>query len=173
MQNVTNARYGNRALTLESTAQTGWTLIELLVVITLIAILSSMAISKFNSSRSFEEWGFSDKTLSALNYAHKLSTSGGCDTRVQMTASNLTISQWSSCKPSSHSGTTTPVTNPQGRGDFELTKPTGFTTGTLDIYFDSLGRPHDTSTTNPIDAAISLSIGNRTLIIEPETGYVH
>jgi hypothetical protein len=51
--------------------------------------------------------------------------------------------------------------------------PASVTSSTLDIYFDAVGVPYQHADDSILSDSLSLSVGDRTLIIEPETGFVH
>ena len=73
-----------------SSAQ-GVTLIELIVVLLLIGILSAYVASRFFSTSSFDQAGFTQQSLSSIRYAQKLAIASGCDVRLTFTATSITL----------------------------------------------------------------------------------
>ena len=151
----------------------GVTLVEMVVVMVIVGILAVTGLSRFNSASSFHERGYADETLAAIHYAHRLATSGGCHTRVQLSSGNLSVARWPTCIPSDHSVASITIDHPNNSGTFTRPVPAGLTTGSIDIYFDGRGRPHNTGSENLLTTAAVLSIGGRSLSIEPETGYAY
>ena len=148
----------------------GFTLVELIVTIAILGVIATIAGSKFFSSSSFNEMGFSDTAANSFKYAHKLAIATGCETRAQITATSIALYQRaSSCTSGSF---TRQVTKPGG-GDFLEPVPPGVAVSTLDIYFDSTGRPYSHASGSVLMSAVSFNVGSRSVTIEAETGYVH
>lgn len=153
--------------------QAGFTLTELIIVLTILGILSTVGISKFSSTSSFRERGFTDETLTSIRYAHKLATSSGCHVRVTLNSTQLSIARWSACKPSDHSTSTTLLRHPKNSGDFSNAVPSGLSVSALDLYFDGTGKPFVTSTESAYSSVTNITIGSNTITLEPETGFTH
>lgn len=157
--------------------KTGFTLIELVTVITLIGIVSVFAVSRFFSRSDFDERGFYELSIQAVRYAQKAAIASGCDVRVQFTSSGYALHEWingGSCAANSGGAGLTLLQRP-GSGSYSDSAPTGVSVSpdTM-VYFDSIGRPRKTSGTfgELISSATIVTIGSRTLSIEPETGFV-
>ncbi len=148
-------------------------MVELVLVIMIMGVVSVTALSRFTSQTTFDERGFTDTTLAAVHYGHRLATVGGCDLRVQLSGGNLTLSRWSDCVPADHSAATIAINHPDNLGTFVRAIPSGVVTGDLDIYFDGRGRPYNTATATLTTISTTVSIGATTLTIQPETGYAH
>ena len=57
--------------------------------------------------------------------------------------------------------------------DYTGMTPSGTTVSPLNLYFDPTGRPRNAGTGTLLTLVSSISIGAATILIEPETGYVH
>lgn len=151
--------------------QLGVTLVELVVVLVIIGVVAGVGGARFFSAPGFAARGFADETLASLRHAHKLALASGCDVRLQMSASELVLSRWSSCQPASHGGNTTVFARPAGGGDYRSEIPAGISATAFDLYFDAEGEPHDRASGNPLSATLNLSIGSHSLSLAAETGY--
>ena len=151
--------------------QTGFTMVELVVVLVIIGILSSVGLSRFSSINSFYERGFTDETLTAIRYAQRLATTSGCHVRVSLNSNNLQISRWPSCKPTNHTVGTILLRNPKNTGTFSNPVPTGTPISNIDFYFDGSGKPFGSISESPLTSTTNITIGSRTIKLEPETGF--
>ena len=148
---------------------TGFTIIELIVTIVILAIIAVVAGSKFFGTSKFQEMGFADAVANGLRYAHKMAIATGCDTRAQITASNITLFQRATnCTTGNF---TRNVSKPGGNIWIE-TVPGGLSVSSLDIYFDNKGKPFFTSSAAEVSGVQSVTVGSRTISVEPETGFV-
>ncbi len=150
--------------------QRGFTVVELVVVILLIGILSANTIPRFFSLNQFDEMGFADAVLSATRYAQKLALASRCDTRVRVHPGGYELRQRAT---SCTLGSFTRSVARAGGTVWDDPVPSGVTVGVLDVYFDAQGRPRDASSGTLYGSAQSVSVGTRTITIEPTTGYVH
>ncbi len=157
----------------QNNKQTGFTMVELVVVLVIIGILSSVGLSRFSSTNSFHERGFTDESLTAIRYAHRLATSSGCHVQVSLDNNNLQISRWSSCKPADHSLATSLLRHPKNTGDFSNPVPGGTVLTNTNFYFDGTGKPFDTSSESALTTVTNISIGSHLIKLEPETGFSH
>jgi prepilin-type N-terminal cleavage/methylation domain-containing protein len=153
--------------------QKGFTFIELIIVLTILGLLSSVGLSKFSSTSSFKERGFTDGTLTSFRYAHKLANTSGCHVSVVLNNTNLKLSRWPACKPADHSVVTSLIRNPNNSGGFSNATPTGILVSSIDFYFDGTGKPFTTSSESALTSVTNISIGSRTIKLEPETGFTH
>ena len=152
----------------------GFTAVELMLVILIVGILGTVGVSRFFGKQAFDELAFFDESLAAARYAHKLALATRCDVLVDFDSSGFSIEQWSICSPASHSGPTTAVRHPSSKsGGFVSTAPANITVSAATFYYDGFGRPRDVSTGAPITSVTTVSVGSRTLEIEPETGFTH
>ncbi len=153
------------------TAQRGFTLIELVVVLLLVGVLMAVGMPRFFNQLTFLEWGFSDELGEALRFGQKLAVATGCDTQVTITAGGYQLNQRVNC---SSGAFTLPVQLPGSDGTgYQGAAPGGVTLAATTLYFDTLGRPRDSSSGNLLTASTSVTVGSRSLTVEPQTGYVH
>lgn len=159
----------------EGRAQCGYTLTELVLVIVIIGIMAALAGPRFFSADVFKARGFNDEALAAVRYAQKLAMASGCDIRVDFDGAGFSLGRWATadCQASA-AGTIDPVLQPGG-GDFSDRAPSGVALGSAVFYFDGIGRPRVAATGGsfgqPLSSAIDITIGTRTLRVEPETGF--
>jgi MSHA pilin protein MshC len=155
-------------------SQNGMTLIELVTVILVIGILSVIAVPRFFSSTAFDASGFFQISLANVRYAQKLALTSGCDIRVSIDATGVQLNQWNDGTACT-AGVSAPmiVTRPGSSDAIAETPPDGVTiTGSVLIYFDAIGRPHDAGSGILLTVPSNVVIGGRTLTIENETGYI-
>lgn len=148
----------------------GFTLIELTLVIVIIGILSVVVVPKFASVNVFSQRTYFDEVLSSIRYAQKIAVGMGCEVRVSITSSSLTLNLRANCR----SGNFTQGVRDPANFSSTFTKfaPTGIAlaSGSLPIYFDRLGRAHNSG---GAIANASLTVGSRTIQIIGETGYTY
>ncbi len=151
--------------------KTGFTIIELVIVIVIIGVVSAVTAPRFFKLQNFEERGYYDEVIAAIRYAHKAAMATGCNYSVSVNSSGYEIRKHSSCS----SGTFSSIMNP-ATGD-----PSGYTentpsglgiTGSLSFYYDNHGQPYNLAGTK-IGSVNSITIGSRTLQVEPYTGFIH
>jgi MSHA pilin protein MshC len=150
--------------------EAGYTAVELVVVMVLVGILAANALPRFVSASRFEAMGFQDAVVNALRYAQKIALASRCDTRVQIGASGYAI--WQRAAGCTSGAFTRPVTRP-GAGNWSASTPAGVAVGTLDLFFDARGRPHDVASGAVYTAPQAVTVGARTVTVESVTGYTH
>ena len=155
-----------------SRANQGFTLVELIVTIIILGILATVAGPKFFGKKSYNSLGFSQMLVTSVHYAQKRAMSSGCNIRLQLTIDHLKLFRGvSSCKDTVMSALISKVTGE----DFIEDVPAGLSVETMDIFFDSRGRPNEYASASLISAAkiINIDSGKRQLTIEAETGFAY
>lgn len=148
------------------------TLVETVAVIAIVGILAAIAAPRLFDARHFEARSDAEQAAAAIALARVIAAASGCDTRVASGGATLTVSQWSACNPASHAGSTTPMAAPGG-GTLAVNAASGSGFSAADLYFDGLGRPRDRASAAALTAPTDITVGTRTVRIEPQTGYVH
>jgi MSHA pilin protein MshC len=144
--------------------------VELVVVMLLIGILAVNALPHFFSAGRFEEMGFAETTRSSLLYARKLALASRCDTRVNIDAGGYQL--WQRATGCGSGSFTRPVLRPNGR-NWAASAPNGIAVSSLDVFFDPAGRPRDHATSMLLASARTVTIGSRSVTLEPVTGFAH
>ncbi len=147
----------------------GFTLIELVVVLIVAGVLAAVGASRFFVLKDFQDRGFHDATLAAVRYAQKVAVASGCDVEVRIGGGGFALDERSGC---TGGGFSVPVRRPGSGGAFAASAPSGVTVGTLDFYYDALGRPHAPGGA-PLSAPATVTVGAGTITVERETGFVH
>jgi len=149
----------------------GFTLIELVMTLLLIGILAVYAAPKLDIS-FFRNTNFFLQAISSIRFAQKQAIASGCHVEINIALSNCSVS-WSNPGDVNCPTDGDAIDNPaSGNSNFcdgstPSTNPTGG-----NFRFDSIGRPMDTSN-NLLTAAQNIVIGDRTILVEAETGYTH
>jgi MSHA pilin protein MshC len=135
--------------------QYGFTLMELIVVIVLLGILAAFAYPRLNLL-GYQQAGFFQQSLAAIRYAQQQAIANGCDVTVDISSGGCFLSLAGTCpQPGA-------IVNPaRGVNNFcSDSVPAG--SPNANIVFDKIGRP---------GGDLNISIGTRTIAVEPETGY--
>lgn len=77
--------------------QHGFTLVELILVIVVLGILAAVVGPRFFDRRVFDERLHYEESLAALRYAQKRAIASGCPVRVQVAASEYSLSFAAAC----------------------------------------------------------------------------
>lgn len=147
----------------------GFSLVELLVIIILLSILSVIVLPRLFNKSTFDEAGFHLDLLSALRYAQKNAIATGCDVQATISAATRSYAlnyRSGGTNTSCGSGAfSDPVLHPQAQGNFAGTAAADVVlSNDLTVVFNSAGSPSTGGT---------VSIGTKTITVEPVTGYVH
>ncbi|MCG8383623.1 MAG: type II secretion system GspH family protein [Gammaproteobacteria bacterium] len=155
-------------------AKAGFTLVELVVVMIIVGVLATVSVPKFFSTAAFSERGFTAEVMTVIRFAQNLSSTTGCDIRMVTLGNEIVLQHWNSCIPADHaSGPYQAVKHPSGGQAYRKAAPSGLALPTVDVYFDNLGKPYDSSTSGLLTTPLDLNIGSRTIRIEPHSGFSH
>ena len=149
--------------------QSGYTATELVVVMVVLGVLAASTLPRFFSASGFDEMGYTDSVVSAMRYAQKLAIASRCDTRVSLDSSGYALFQRAT---DCGTGNLTRIVNRPGGGAWAGTTPAGLSVGTLDVYFDAWGRPHDAASGSLLGSVQTINVGSRTVTLQPTSGYV-
>ncbi len=148
----------------------GFSLLELILVIIVISALIAIAVPRFTSQDRIAQHSFSQQIIVALRYAQKLAISSGCEIQVNVNpaTNSFTVNRRSggsatNCGASGNAFTDA-VASPAGSGSFAGTAPNNVDISSgLTVIFNSLGVP---------SAGGAIAVGNQTITVEANTGYV-
>jgi MSHA pilin protein MshC len=171
--------------------QRGFTMVELIVVMVLIGILGAIGAVRFFDRTGFDADAFTEQTRSMLRYAQKVAIARNSEVSVRLDGGSVALCLGPDANCDSDHQVIAPV---GGNSGSDATRahcgnaanwycqgaPDGVSytlAGAAKFFFyDALGRPH--SADGPLgQAGLTLTIGGdgvtRTVLVEPETGYVH
>lgn len=154
-------------------------MVELVITILIAGILAVAVVPRFFTASVFEARGFYDLTLATLRDAHKTAIAQRRAVYVNLNATNGQITLcYANTFPCST--VTNQLYRPTGEISYVVTAPSDVTLSpSATFYFDSLGRPYNSTDTVPVSTFATLTItitggdATRTLTLEQESGYVH
>jgi prepilin-type N-terminal cleavage/methylation domain-containing protein len=155
--------------------QSGFTLIELVMVIIILGILAATAIPRFLDRSVTDERFFYEDTLAGLRHAHKLALSSGCAVQFEFDADGFELLQNDQAcfNAASSADYSLNVYRPSGEDNYHVTNlPDGVFLGstTNTLIFNSEGQV--TSDGSSVINSTTVTVGDRTILIEGETGFV-
>jgi MSHA pilin protein MshC len=140
----------------------GFTIVELVVVVLITGILSVSVAPRFFGANSYENRKATDDLISALRYSQQLAMNSGGDIQLILTPTNFTVQR-------SGGGN---LRSPDGHIPYTTTFPTSITAVAESVYYNGLGQPINISGI-PLTVNVPLAIGNSSITVEADTGYVH
>lgn len=154
-------------------ASRGYTLVELVSVLVIAGILAAVASPRFFSYDTFKIAGFAEELRAGLRHAQTVAMASGCDTRATLSNAAFTLERWhggTDCND--HGGATSVIARPGG-GSYQSTVPAGVAVSTASVWFDAMGRPHDSLTGAPRASDLELTVGGtETVTVNAESGFV-
>ncbi len=151
-------------------AHRGFTLLELVVTLSILGVLAAVALPRFFATDRFAAMGHADAVLSAVRFAQRTAVATGCDTRIRVGADGFDL--WQRATSCTAGDFTRALARPGGE-HWSGHTPAGVSSGALDLYFDSGGRPWQTTTGQPLRSVQTVTIGDLVLRVEPVTGFAH
>ena len=152
--------------------QKGFTLIELISVVILLSILGVAAFARLGDMKGYESTAFFNDTVSALQYAQKLSMSTGCRVQVTLTATSYALHQGAAGCGDLTYPYTLPVANPANRNtDYQANAPAGVTMASSVGFPVQVRFTPDSSLENLATDAV-FSIGARQFTLFKNSGLV-
>lgn len=145
----------------------GFTLVELIVLMMIIGILAVAIVPRFTQVQVFDVRNFSDRALAMMRYAQKAAIAQNTNVFFNADVSSRTICVSYTNDSSCNAGGGLP--DPAGEGRYIHVAPAGVTfSSSIGFSFSPLGRP-----SQGVALDIVADGTTRSIIVEPETGYVH
>lgn len=156
----------------------GFTLIELVVVLILVGVLAMAVAPRFAQLDGFDASGFSDQLRSVFRYAQKAAVAQRRNVAVTYSASAASLCSYggavlAGCSAGCAGGSNVSTVGLPG-GSFRAARSASLTAGTL--CFDATGKPYDSGGALGVTRIIGVIEGGATvasILVEPESGYVH
>lgn len=169
-------------MNLHSTSQ-GFTLVELVVTIMVVGIMAAVAIPRFADQKGYQSRAFYEQVQEAIKFAQKAALAQRKSVYVTTTATTLTACYVAACGGAGSYAVIDPTTRAALALAAQDQRGVAFSAVTISpattVVFDGLGRPRSAANVL-LTAATTISVNssatgdiNRSIIIEPETGYVH
>lgn len=138
----------------------------------IIGIIAAVAGPRFFDTDVFAAEGFVNDTRASLRYARSLAVASGCSIYFQLTGGGYRVARWQGGNDcNDRGGSLRTVRRPAG-GDFEAAVPARVTAGSLELFFDPIGRPRQASGAL-LTTVTSVSIGAKAIHVQPESGLIN
>lgn len=166
----------------------GFTLTELIVVLVVLGILVSIAAPKFMATQSVDVPTHAERVRSLLRYGQRIAVAQNRPVYVDLTASRVTLCFDDGCASTvlgpnqANSGTSATTAACGSSWACEGTpSDLALSSTAAEFSFDATGRPFadgndltgNTSTFTTLTVTVSGGGQSATVVVEPETGYVH
>lgn len=161
----------------------GFTLVELIVTMIVAGIIAAVAFPRFADQRAFQSRAFFEQVQEAIKFSQKAAIAQRKRVFITITATTVQACYVAACGGAGSLVVTDPTTGVALSLAAQDARGVAFSAVTLSpamtIVFDGLGRPRDAAgvlltvvTTINVNSTAAGDV-NRSLSIEPETGYVH
>ncbi len=161
----------------------GFTLVELIVTMVVLGIISAVAIPRFADQQGFQSRAFYEQVQGAIAFAQKAAVAQRKSVYVTTTATTLQACYVAACGGVGSYAVIDPTTKAALSLAAQDQRGVAFSAVAISpattFVFDSLGKPRSAAnvlltatTTISVNSTATGDI-NRSIIIEPETGYVH
>lgn len=137
----------------------------------IIGILAATTAPRFFATDTFAAAGYAAELRAGLRHAQSLAMASGCVTRVVVEREGYSLQRWTGgadCNDSS--GKLVTIGRPGG-GLYEARTPADVDVTPASLGFDSFGRPCGDDGA-PLDALLSVAVGEHRIDIQPETGLI-
>ena len=157
----------------------GFPLVELVLVMTIAGVLAAVMGPRMVDRTAFQTHGGAAEIRTALRYAQKLALAKNREVCVTTTAGDLTLmlNPITTLGAPCNANVLRPGADPVSEPTLIVVLPTGITPVPT-FRFNGQGRPTSNAAVPiPLNAAVPLTVGSGgapvTVLVEPETGYVH
>ena len=148
----------------------GFTLVELIAVIVLMGIITAVAVPRFTDRNAFDAMGYFNEARATVRYAQKVAIAERRPVCAVFTAAQVSLFY---LNVPAGTCNLAPVNTPGESAAMVAVAPAGVAITpppTNPLAFDALGQP--ISPAGALIATQTVTVANRTFLIETQTGYV-